>query len=746
MTLVAQISSLATRTGQEFKTVRAELSTGLSGKSNTEHTHVIGDVTSLQAALDAKLALAGGTLTDGASIVVGAITGTKIGTATTQKLGFFNATPIVQPAATTDLGTVLSGLGLRAAGTAYPITTSGAVSLTSASNVIVSARTSKAIPAILTAATTLTNTSSEIQNADATTAPFNITLPTASLTVGQHFTIKKIDASANAVTIVGTIDGVANTVLSRQNEAVTLVATTATGTWRVINRLQSVTTLIGTTATGQSLMTAADAAVVRAISGAVATDDPRLSDARTPTAHTHPATGISDSTATGRAVLTATDATAARIAIGAGTSSLALGTTSSTAKAGDYVPAWAEITSKPATFPPTIGSTATTAVAGNDPRLTDARTPTAHTHVIGDVTGLQTALDGKVATSALTNRVYGTDGAGEQQAFQWSIDPVAYTMPARRDNGQVGTGTATNNDDAVPLSQMNTALAGKSNTGHTHLWADITDKPTTFAPTAHTHTASQISDSTATGRSVLTATDATAARTAIGAGTSSLALGTTSTTAKAGDYQPTWAQVTSKPTAFAPIIGSGAADAVAGNDPRLTDARTPTTHTHTASQISDSTAVGRSLVTAADAAVARTAIGAVQKPATQVSGSGIPWASEMIINSGALANGYNDGDGGVLVDKQIILRQVCWRIAAHNVNIGGSGNMQIDWYQATPTTEPGTLIATTQVAAGQHDVVVTLVTPYTVPINTVLRAKFTMGSTTVASKSHIQWRGDIDVN
>lgn len=52
-------------------------------------------------------------------------------------------------------------------------------------------------------------------------------------------------------------------------------------------------------------------------------------------------------------------------------------------------------------------------------------------------------------------------------------------------------------------------------------------------------TAASISDATATGRSILTATDATAARTAIGAGTSNLALGTTSTTAKAGDYAPT---------------------------------------------------------------------------------------------------------------------------------------------------------------------------------------------------------------
>jgi hypothetical protein len=70
------------------------------------------------------------TVADAVDLVFNTTTGSKIGTATTQKLGFFNATPIVQPGATTDLGTVLSNLGLRAAGTAYPITTSGAVALT----------------------------------------------------------------------------------------------------------------------------------------------------------------------------------------------------------------------------------------------------------------------------------------------------------------------------------------------------------------------------------------------------------------------------------------------------------------------------------------------------------------------------------------------------------------------------------------------------------------------------------------
>ena len=44
---------------------------------------------------------AGGTLNEGANIVGGTTTGTKIGTATNQKFGFYNATPIIQPTSLT---------------------------------------------------------------------------------------------------------------------------------------------------------------------------------------------------------------------------------------------------------------------------------------------------------------------------------------------------------------------------------------------------------------------------------------------------------------------------------------------------------------------------------------------------------------------------------------------------------------------------------------------------------------------
>ncbi|RYE41307.1 MAG: hypothetical protein EOP24_37505 [Hyphomicrobiales bacterium] len=71
----------------------------------------------------------------------------------------------------------------------------------------------------------------------------------------------------------------------------------------------------------------------------------------------------------------------------------------------------------------------------------------------------------------------------------------------------------------------------------------------------------------------------------------------------------TWAGITGKPTTFAPIVGTAATDAKAGN------------YQPAAANISDSTAVGRNVLTAADAAAARSAIGAGTSSLT-LSGSG----------------------------------------------------------------------------------------------------------------------------
>ncbi len=54
---------------------------------------------------------------------------------------------------------------------------------------------------------------------------------------------------------------------------------------------------------------------------------------------------------------------------------------------------------------------------------------------------------------------------------------------------------------SIPISKVSglqTALDGKAAVSHTHVWADITDKPTTFTPSAHSHVWADITDKPST--------------------------------------------------------------------------------------------------------------------------------------------------------------------------------------------------------------------------------------------------------
>lgn len=92
------------------------------------------------------------TIASASNISFGTGTGTKIGTGTTQKLAFYNATPVVQPAGNTDVLASLVTLGLRAASsdppldigsgaiTAGSVTFSGAVPINIANGSLVKGR------------------------------------------------------------------------------------------------------------------------------------------------------------------------------------------------------------------------------------------------------------------------------------------------------------------------------------------------------------------------------------------------------------------------------------------------------------------------------------------------------------------------------------------------------------------------------------------------------------------------------
>ncbi len=189
--------------------------TGTGGDVVFKTSSVLGSGTTLQS-LTERLRIGWGTagITVNANMLFNAVnlltdttTGMKIGTATNQKIAFFNSTPIVQPGATTDLGTVLSNLGLRAAGTAYPITTSGTATLSgtvaitgnavTADNVIFN---NNAITAVANAATVpVTFRQSTVTNNSA--AGLTITITTTSAVDGQLLVVRVKDFSAAVQTI-----------------------------------------------------------------------------------------------------------------------------------------------------------------------------------------------------------------------------------------------------------------------------------------------------------------------------------------------------------------------------------------------------------------------------------------------------------------------------------------------------------------------------------------------------------------
>ena len=141
---------------------------------------------------------------------------------------------------------------------------------------------------------------------------------------------------------------------------------------------------------------------------------------------------------------------------------------------------WSAICEKPATFPPTIGSGAAQAVAGDDSRLTNARTPLAHTHPQADVTNLTADLAAKCASNdsrlsdERTPTAHGNEAhsstfitAADVHARQHSIISASdHTFPGGttnflREDGTFAAPTATAGDLNAPETGSRTVETAK---------------------------------------------------------------------------------------------------------------------------------------------------------------------------------------------------------------------------------------------------------------------------------------------
>lgn len=278
----------------------------------------------------------------------------------------------------------------------------------------------------------------------------------------------------------------------------------------------------------------------------------------------------------------------------------------------------------------------------------------------------------KIALSSIRflSRRWGNQGGGKEleYPYTWDKDRKVGFVRATSDNGPAAANELTRKDYVDSMGSINSdpnTVVRRDGAGTaSFVSASATQPPSQVyhltrkdyvdgglsgkANSSHTHTASNISDSTTVGRSVLTAADATAARTAIGAGTSNLAIGTTGTTASAGNHTHTAANITDSTVTGRSVLtaadATAARTAIGAGTSNLAIGSTGTTaaagnHTHTAANITDSTATGRSVLTAADVAAARTAIGLGNVDNTSDANKPISTATQAALNAKVIADG-----------------------------------------------------------------------------------------------------------
>lgn len=194
--------------------------------------------------------------------------------------------------------------------------------------------------------------------------------------------------------------------------------------------------------------------------------------------------------------------------------------------------AWSDVTGTPTTL---SGYGITDGVTTGDSRLTNAREWTASTVSQAEAE----------AGTATTRRAWTAQRVFQAIAAWWAASAAKTKLDG------IATGATANSADATLLARANhtgtqaastiTGLATVATSGayadlsgkptlFDGTWSSLSGKPSTFAPSAHNHPASDISDSTAAGRALLTGADAAAQRTSLGLGTAATASVTTSAT------------------------------------------------------------------------------------------------------------------------------------------------------------------------------------------------------------------------
>ena len=172
-------------------------------------------------------------------------------------------------------------------------------------------------------------------------------------------------------------------------------------------------------------------------------------------------------------------------------------------------------------------------VLTSDSRLSDARTPTTHSHAVADVTGLQTSLDAKQAAGSYAaashthtaGQVSGlstvaTSGSYADLTNKPTIPEAVTSLPAASITGLATVATSGSYADlsgkpslfSGSYADLTNAPSTFTPSAHNQAWSTITSTPTTLsgygitdaATASHTHALSQLSQSSAATGQVAT--------------------------------------------------------------------------------------------------------------------------------------------------------------------------------------------------------------------------------------------------
>tara|TARA_R110002020_G_scaffold124539_7_gene281616 strand:- start:14 stop:2146 length:2133 start_codon:yes stop_codon:yes gene_type:complete len=348
-------------------------------------------------------------------------------------------------------------------------------------------------------------------------------------------------------------------------------------------------------------------------------DDGRLSDARTPSSHTHDLSDITDS---------------------GGAAALDVGTATGTVCAGDdsrltdsrtptsHNHTLADVTDSGGAAALDIGTTAGTVCAGDDSRLSDARTPTTHSH--SDATGSAAGF----MPSADKTKLDGVESGAEVNVSpDWDAstgDAAISNKPTLGDSASKDVGTASDEVAQGNHTHAHSDLTGISNLQHID-WTATSPTPihaSNYTDTTANETITLSGDVSGSGTTAITCTvdDDSHSHTI---GTITGVLDTSAGAGSAGklikldaaghidstminDGDISFVDLDDIPSTFAPsahnhtlseVTDSGTAapldvpasgnattgQVVKGNDTRLSDARTPSAHNHAATDITSGT-------------------------------------------------------------------------------------------------------------------------------------------------------------